>query len=284
MVVNTRETPSMIVFLIDADNLCAPAWVDEAFQKLEDVEGSMSVRRAYGSAEKLKGMAAVLRVRAIRPFVNLPLSKNTTDVALAVDAMELACQVPRPKTVVIGSGDADFVPLVLRLRERGIRMVCVSDAGKMSLEAVSAYDEVVLVGQEQISNESHLSAVDAYELDSPLTIAPLKEVAAKSLPVKKVAAKKASAKKTVKKKAVSSTKEKAGNSVLKVEVQHILDAVPALKTGLPQPLGDVVKSLHDDKLLGKNATSTKLFKKYPHHFELLPPKQPNRVRYILPPR
>jgi hypothetical protein len=44
-----------------------------------------------GSAENLKGMADTLRVWAIRPFVNLPLPKNTTDMSLAVDAMELAC-------------------------------------------------------------------------------------------------------------------------------------------------------------------------------------------------
>jgi hypothetical protein len=144
----------VIVFLIDADNLCVPAWVEEAFRRLEETEGRISVRRAYGSAEKLKGLASVLRGRSIRSFVNLSLTKNTTDIALAVDAMELACQEPRPKTVVIGSGDADFVPLVVRLRERGIRMVCASEFRKMAPEAVSAYDEVMLIRLEQDSAEA----------------------------------------------------------------------------------------------------------------------------------
>jgi phage baseplate assembly protein W len=47
----------MIAFLIDADNLSASAWIDEAFQTLERTEGSMAIRRDYGSAENLKGLA-----------------------------------------------------------------------------------------------------------------------------------------------------------------------------------------------------------------------------------
>ncbi|MEO6322939.1 MAG: NYN domain-containing protein [Polaromonas sp.] len=268
----------MIVFLIDADNLCAPAWIEEAFQKLEQSGGGIAVRRAYGSADKLKGVASVLRVRAIRPFANLSLSKNTTDVALAVDAMELSCQTPIPTTVVIGSGDADFVPLVVRLRERGIRMVCVSEPGKMSPEAIPWYDEIILVGQEQVFGETPLPSVES---DGPQELLPA--LPAKKAVTKKAPAKKEPARKAVAKKAVPSAKKKASDAVINVEVQHILKAVPALETGQSQPLGDVVKLLHDAKLLGKNATSTKLFKKFPHHFELLPSKQPNRVQYILPP-
>ena len=136
----------MVVLMIDADNLSAPAWIDEACQAIQKLEGSISVRRAYGSADNLRGLADVCGRWAIRPFVNLSLSKNTTDMALAVDLMELACLHPAPKVVYLGSGDADFVPLVVRLRERGIRMVCVSERSKMSQEAVPAYDQMLLLG------------------------------------------------------------------------------------------------------------------------------------------
>jgi uncharacterized LabA/DUF88 family protein len=139
----------MIAFLIDADNFSAPSWIDEAFKTLEQSEGAISIRRAYGSAENLKGMADTLRIWAIRPFVNLPLPKNTTDMSLAVDAMELACMAPRPKLVVIGSGDLDFVPLVVRLRERGIKVICITERSKMAQDAVRAYDQVIYVGADQ---------------------------------------------------------------------------------------------------------------------------------------
>jgi uncharacterized LabA/DUF88 family protein len=100
----------MIAFLIDADNFSSPAWIDEAFALLERTEGPVAIRRAYGSAENLKGLSDTMRTLAIRPFVNMSLTKNSTDMALAVDAMELACSEPRPKVIVIGSGDSDFVP------------------------------------------------------------------------------------------------------------------------------------------------------------------------------
>jgi hypothetical protein len=38
--------------------------------------------------------------------------------------------------------------------------------------------------------------------------------------------------------------------------------------------------LHNAKLIGKNAASTKLFKKFPDNFELTPEKQPNQIRYL----
>jgi hypothetical protein len=57
-------------------------------------------------------------------------------------------------------------------------------------------------------------------------------------------------------------------------------AVPSLRMGQMQPLGKVVEQLHAEKLIGRNATSTKLFKKFPDSFELTPVKQPNQVRYV----
>ena len=284
----------MNVFLIDADNLSASAWVDEAFRVLQESEGVMPVRRAYGSAENLRGLADVLRVWAVRPFVNLSLSKNTTDIALAVDAMEFACQIPVPKMIVIGSGDADFVPLVVRLRERGIRMVCVSERGKMGREAVSAYDRVILVGQEQALQEASMTAVQARALDAPAVQTPARKTATRKAPVAKVpakqlvakkmaakttAAKKAPASKAAAKKTALSTKDDAVGKMPNVDVSAILQAVPALQTGQPQPLAAVAKALLDGKLRGKNLTSTKLLKKFPLHFELLPLERPRTVQY-----
>lgn len=138
----------MNVFLIDADNLNSGPWIDEAFRVLEEAQGVLPVRRAYGSAENLKALADTLRTWAVRPYVNLSLSKNTTDIALAADAMAFACQTPAPGLIVIGSGDADFSPLVVRLRERGIRVWCVSERSKMAREALPVYDRVILVGPE----------------------------------------------------------------------------------------------------------------------------------------
>ena len=293
----------MNVFLIDADNLNSGAWVDEAFRILEASEGTVPVRRAYGSPENLKGLADALRAWAVRPFVNLSLTKNTTDIALAVDAMEFACQTPAPKMVVIGSGDADFVPLVVRLRERGIRMVCVSERGKMGREAVSAYDRVIFVGPEQALHEAQVAAaVAAADPAQALVVgrrAAAKKTASKKAPAAKLPATKTPAKKAATKKAATKTVavqdapaslsvvvnaepvvlESAVALLPNLDVAAILLAVPALKTGQPQPLSAVAKALLDAKLRGKNMTATKLLKKFSQHFALLPTEKPRTVTY-----
>ncbi len=300
----------MNVFLIDADNLNSGAWVDEAFRILESSEGPMPVRRAYGSAENLKGLAEALRNWAVRPFVNLSLSKNTTDIALAVDAMALACQTPRPATVVIGSGDADFVPLVVRLRELGIRMVCVSERGKMGREAVSAYDRVILVGQEQALFEAQqagtpqaptLGAVSALSQTKVARKAakksPPEKASVVKVPAKRVAAKKAASPSTKAKKSpvnsidaheakeaplLGALTDRAGELPNPPEVQAILLAMPALQTGQAQALAAVARVLLEAKLRGKNMTATRLLKKYPLHFSLLPAEKPRTVTYTPP--
>ncbi len=252
----------MIVFLIDADNLSSPAWVNEAITTIEATEGPIAVRRAYGSAENLKGLADSLRDWAIRPFLNVYLTKNTTDMALAVDAMELACQTAAPQIVVIGSGDADFVPLVVRLRERGIKVVCATEYSKMAPEAVKAYDAVIYVGR-QVAATAHATPAS-------------KKIAATHAPAaKKAAAKKAPA---AKKAQVKRTPAAAVLSPDKVTPDMVLEAIPKLRSGAWLQISDAAKALHDKKLLSKNASSVKLFKRFPQVFELMPDKQPNQVR------
>ncbi len=58
----------------------------------------------------------------------------------------------------------------------------------------------------------------------------------------------------------------------------ILEAFPKLRMGGWLPISDAAKALHDQKLLSKNASSPKLFNRFPQSFELKPERQPNRVR------
>jgi hypothetical protein len=280
----------MNIFLIDADNLNSGSWIDEAFRVLEETEGRLPVRRAYGSTENLKALADTLRDWAVRPFVNLALTKNTTDMALAVDAMELACQSPAPGLIVIGSGDADFTPLVVRLRERGIRVVCVSERSKMGREAIPAYDRVILVGSEMTlpSAQTHVG------LDAPAPRkTPRKTATKKTLtspqpsestpvvkpPAAKKSAKKVGAKPTTPEKRVPEAILPVANQTPALDVAAILAALPALQSGQPQPLAAVAKALLDARLRGKNMTATKLLKKFSGSFVLAPPEKPRTVQY-----
>lgn len=269
----------MIALLIDADNLSSPEWVQEAVERLEQNEGIVTIRRAYGSAENMNGVAEVLRMKAIRPFVNMHLSKNTTDISLAVDAMELACLTPRPKIIVIASGDLDFVPLVVRLRERGIRVICISERSKLSQDAISAYDQVIYVGTAKtiISAQKIQGAVAVTE---PVTSESPKKTIAKTSPTKKTVPKTVTTKKDAAKKVTKNAAVSAKTSVK--THQTIIAALPKLREGQWLELSEAAKILHDLKILAKNASSTKLFRQFPHHFELMPVGKPNKVRLIKP--
>lgn len=110
-----------IALLIDADN--APsAKIGDILADLAQY-GETSVRRAYGNWTKpeLKGWAGVLHQRAIRPVQQYDYSKgkNASDMAMVVEAMALL-YTERPDAFAIVSSDADFTPLVMHLREKGL--------------------------------------------------------------------------------------------------------------------------------------------------------------------
>lgn len=132
-------TQDKVMLLIDADNVSldvieqAVAWVGKHF-------GGPHVRRAYCTAESAVKHQAAFKRLSIRPMVNLAAGKNSTDIALAVDAIDLTL-AERPDVVVIASSDSDFAPLVSRLREKGCRVIGVGQQGKTGDETRAVYED-----------------------------------------------------------------------------------------------------------------------------------------------
>lgn len=58
------------------------------------------------------------------PATNLQ-GKNGSDVRLAIDVMENLELFQTINTIIIGSGDTDFVPLIQRIRSRGITVITI---------------------------------------------------------------------------------------------------------------------------------------------------------------
>ncbi|GHC75915.1 hypothetical protein GCM10007320_14600 [Pseudorhodoferax aquiterrae] len=277
-----------VVLLIDADNLSAPEMVAQAVRHLTQLAGPVAVRRAYGSAENLRGLAGVLREYAFHLCVNLPLAKNTTDMALAVDAMDLCAQY-QPGVLAIGTGDADFAPLVLRLRERGVRTVCFSQANKMSPEVHGFYDEVVLLGARRSAAASVVAV--AAPVEAP---APVRKAAARKTPARKSAAKAvveaapapapapASAPATAPEAAAVSARAAAAaakEAELSERVQALLRELPGVADGQEVDFGEVAKRLREAKLLGRQAVMSKFLKKHVPGVELTPQAQPRKLRW-----
>ena len=112
-----------IALLIDADN--APASkIDVVLAELAR-HGIANVRRAYGNwkSPNLQRWEQALHPNAIQPIQQFALSsgKNASDMAMVVDAMDLLHSGQFDSFAIISS-DADFTPLVMRLRAQNMRV------------------------------------------------------------------------------------------------------------------------------------------------------------------
>jgi uncharacterized protein (TIGR00288 family) len=115
---------SRMAVLIDADN--SSASTIEAILRQVATFGKPNVRRAYGnwSKSELKGWTERLHEFAIAPVQQFDLvkGKNASDIAMVIDAMDLL-HAGDVDGFAIVSSDADFTPLVMRLRQSGADVI-----------------------------------------------------------------------------------------------------------------------------------------------------------------
>ena len=257
---NTKQNANKrVVLLVDADNV-SPDVIEQAVEAVMTEHGAIHVRRAYCTAESALKDLALFKRMAIRPMVNLSAGKNSTDIALAVDAIDLVV-AERPEVVVIVSSDSDFAPLVIRLREKGCRVEGIGQDGKTGDETIAVYDAFTVL--------SHRRARAAPAAAKAARAAPAAAAKATRAPRARRAAK-----------TVAAPAPAPATASLPDDVQRILNAVPALKEGMRLQLGIAAERLRAAGLLAKNAASTRLFKKHPQYFELSPDDQPNRVQFL----
>ena len=261
-------THDRVMLLIDADNVSIDI-VEQAVAHLLGAHGALHVRRAYCTAESaLKHQAAFRRLQ-IKPMVNLSTGKNSTDIALAVDAVDLVL-AERPDIVAIASSDSDFAPLVARLREKGCRVVGIGQDGKTGDETQLVYDEFTVMshrkagaaGQPRAPRKSAPRAAGRTAAKAAVAAAPEAEPAPK--PARKTATRRKAA--------------EAPPPPVPEKVQQMLEQLPELARGGTLELRVASVRLREAGLLTRSGSSTRLFGQFPDRFELLPPGNPNHVR------
>lgn len=108
-----------VALLIDAENV--PVTHFEQIMRRTDPIGTIAIRRVFGdfSHERLADWQnrAVAAGFSIAHEPTAGPGKNSTDIRLTVDAMEIAA-TDRVDSFCIVSSDRDFLPLVRHLRER----------------------------------------------------------------------------------------------------------------------------------------------------------------------
>lgn len=246
--------------LIDADNFSDARSINVAWEQFKACAGRVSVCRAYGSATRLQALAPVWRTLGARTFPNLSLEKNTTDAALIADAVALHFQ-QGVRFFAIASGDADFAPLAVRLREWGCEVWCFSMEGILFSDAEGYYDRVVRFLPKPVIDmaAAPVMPVAAPRMAMPSAPAPSRVVSASPPPRESI-------------------QSLPVFPVLPKEVQRILKAVPGLR-GAPQMLNHVVPLLRQKDILGKTTKSTVFFARHKEHFKLSPAHQPTQLTY-----
>lgn len=245
--------------LIDADNVKTEL-VAEVIERLDDGTRRLQHRRAYGSVQKAGEFAALSQDHAIRFLPSTFAGPNATDLALAIDAVELVLQQPVDEVVLVSS-DRDFAPLIVRLREFGCRVVGYGQHGKTAPDVerdyLRVYDEFHVIGAAKAKAKARSAAPKA--VAKPEAAKPARRAAAaKRVPV--------AAPVVV--------------PMLPQAVEAVLAACPELRQGSAMRLNAAGKALHDSGVLKKNGRPSALFKQLDSHFEMLPVDKPEQVRFV----
>ena len=254
-----------VMLLIDADNVSLDV-IEQAVPWVHKHYGGPHVRRAYCTAESAVKHQGAFKRLSIRPMVNLAAGKNSTDIALAVDAIDLVI-AEMPEVVVIASSDSDFAPLVARLREKGCKVVGIGQSGKTGAETQGIYDDYEVLVHNGEGRTRPAAAAPAPARRAPARAA--KKAPAKAVP--KPSAAPAPRRAPAKKVAATAA---SGDD----RAAAMLEAMPELARGEELDLRVAVERLRKLGLLSKSGSSTKLFSQFPQHFLLTPADTPQKVK------
>ncbi|WP_175812875.1 NYN domain-containing protein [Burkholderia contaminans] len=110
------------------------------------LKGSIVVKKAYCDWDRYKGFKASMHEASFE-LIEIPhvrqSGKNSADIRLVVDALDLCYTKSHVDTFVIISGDSDFSPLVSKLRENAKKVIGVGVKKSTSDLLVANCDEFI---------------------------------------------------------------------------------------------------------------------------------------------
>jgi uncharacterized protein (TIGR00288 family) len=110
------------------------------------LKGSIVVKKAYCDWERYKTFKAPMH-EANFELIEIPhvrqSGKNSADIRMVVDALDLCYTKEHVDTFVIISGDSDFSPLVSKLRENNKRVIGVGVKNSTSDLLIACCDEFI---------------------------------------------------------------------------------------------------------------------------------------------
>jgi uncharacterized protein (TIGR00288 family) len=173
----TERERSLAVF-IDLENLAMGFQhqrkirfeVHKVLERLVE-KGKLIVKKAYADWSRYPSYMAPFHEAAIE-LIEIPkrsqTGKNSADIRLVVDAMDLAWSKAHVDTFVIVSGDSDFSPLVSKLKENGKHVIGLGMKGSTSDLLRDNCDEFIYY--EDIERQEQNEQQRATDLTSSLAV------------------------------------------------------------------------------------------------------------------
>jgi len=161
---DTQKTRSMALFC-DFENIAlgvrdakyAAFDIQNVLERLL-LKGNIVVKKAYCDWERYKEFKAAMH-EATFELIDIPhvrqSGKNSADIRMVVDALDLCYTKSHVDTFVIISGDSDFSPLVSKLRENNKLVIGVgvkqstSDLLTSNCDEFIFYDDLVRASEKQ---------------------------------------------------------------------------------------------------------------------------------------
>lgn len=150
---HARDTNLTLAVFLDLENIVRgaidahfpPFDIGKVFERLL-LKGHIVVKKAYCDFERFKDFRRPLHETAFE-LIEIPhvrqSGKNSADIRMVVDALDLCYTNPHVDAFAIISGDSDFSPLVSKLRENGKTVIGLGVKNSTSDLFISNCDEFI---------------------------------------------------------------------------------------------------------------------------------------------
>jgi uncharacterized protein (TIGR00288 family) len=150
---NPRDTHVTLAVFLDLENIARGAMdarfppfdIGKVFERLL-LKGNIVVKKAYCDFDRFKDFKRPLHEAAFE-LIEIPhvrqSGKNSADIRMVVDALDLCYTNAHVDTFAIISGDSDFSPLVSKLRENAKNVIGVGVKNSTSDLFISNCDEFI---------------------------------------------------------------------------------------------------------------------------------------------
>ncbi len=150
---HTSDNERNLAVFIDLENLAlgfqhqrkGQFQINKVLERLVE-KGKLIVKKAYADWSRFPSYTAPFHEAAIE-LIEIPVrqmtGKNSADIRMVVDAMDLAWSKSHIDTFAVVSGDSDFSPLVSKLKENGKHVIGIGMRGSTSSLLADNCDEFI---------------------------------------------------------------------------------------------------------------------------------------------